>query len=136
MDAWKNCVLSAGKPMSIKFCVLGGGVFGGGGGGKCRFYFYGRADFSDKMLQRGFRSRGTKIRVLGCAFGPLSSHPFSLIFPPSFSFKPCSLSHHFSPLHHPPFIPLFVTPGKLRFRYPSDLGTLLCPAMQTSAEGG
>ena len=35
--------------MSIKFLVLGGGVFWvwGGGGGKCRFYFYGRADFSE-----------------------------------------------------------------------------------------
>ena len=37
------------KAMSIKFLVLGGGgvfwVFGGGG--KCRFYFYGREDFSD-----------------------------------------------------------------------------------------
>ena len=30
--------------MSIKFRVLGGGF---GGGGECRFYFYGRADFSD-----------------------------------------------------------------------------------------
>ena len=30
--------------MSIKFCVLEGGF---GGGGKCRFYFYGREDFSD-----------------------------------------------------------------------------------------
>ena len=38
MDAWKKCVLSAGKTLSIKFRVLGGG---------CRFYFYGRADFSD-----------------------------------------------------------------------------------------
>ena len=48
MDTWKKCVLSARKPMSIKFCVLEGGGFGGGGGGKCRFYFYGREDFSDK----------------------------------------------------------------------------------------
>ena len=32
--------------MSIKFCVFGGGG-GFGGGGECRFYFYGRADFSD-----------------------------------------------------------------------------------------
>ena len=36
--------------MSIKFLVLGGGggiwVLGGGGW-KCRFYFYGREDFSD-----------------------------------------------------------------------------------------
>ena len=38
--------LSAGKPMSIKFRVLGGGGVGGGGG-KCRFYFYGREDFSE-----------------------------------------------------------------------------------------
>ena len=36
------------KPMSIKFLVLGGGgYFGFWGGGKCRFYFYGREDFSD-----------------------------------------------------------------------------------------
>ena len=33
--------------MSIKFLVLGGGGFGVGGG-KCRFYFYGCGDFSDK----------------------------------------------------------------------------------------
>ena len=35
--------------MSIKFLVLGGGVFGFffWGGGKCRFYFYGREDFSE-----------------------------------------------------------------------------------------
>ena len=37
--------------MSIKFLVLGGGgilgFLGGGGGGECRFYFYGREDFSD-----------------------------------------------------------------------------------------
>ena len=45
MDAWKKCVLSAGKTMSVKFLLFRGGF--GGGGGKCRFYFYGRADFSD-----------------------------------------------------------------------------------------
>ena len=35
--------------MSIKFLVLGGGggMLGLGGGGKCRFYFYGRGDFSE-----------------------------------------------------------------------------------------
>ena len=48
MDAWKKCVLSAGKPLSIKFLALGGGILGLGGGGKCRFYFYGRGDFSEK----------------------------------------------------------------------------------------
>ena len=48
MDTWKKCVLSAGKPMSVKFpFFFGGGGFLGGGGGECRFYFYGRADFSD-----------------------------------------------------------------------------------------
>ena len=33
MDTWKKCLLSAGKPMSIKFLVLGRGVFGVWGGG-------------------------------------------------------------------------------------------------------
>ena len=53
MDAWKKCVLSAGKTHVHKIPrVLGGGgevfwVSGGGGEEECRFYFYGRADFSD-----------------------------------------------------------------------------------------
>ena len=55
MDAWKKCFLSARKPMSIKFLVLGGGVFWvfGGGGGECRFYFYGRAEFSEISKVQG-----------------------------------------------------------------------------------
>ena len=32
--------------MSVKFPFFGGGFWGGGG--ECRFYFYGRADFSEK----------------------------------------------------------------------------------------
>ena len=47
MDTLKKCVLSAGKPVSIKFLVLGGGGILGFFGGECRFYFYGRADFSE-----------------------------------------------------------------------------------------
>ena len=35
--------------MSVKFPFFGGGGLGGGGG-ECRFYFYGRADFSDLLL--------------------------------------------------------------------------------------
>ena len=38
------------KPCPLEFLVLGGGgrEFGfWGGGGECRFYFYGREDFSD-----------------------------------------------------------------------------------------
>ena len=49
------------NPMSIKFLVLGGGVFWVlGGGGKCRFYFYGREDFSElnpKLEHRETMSR-------------------------------------------------------------------------------
>ena len=42
----ENAFFLQEKPFfSIKFLVLGGGYFGFGGGGKCRFYFYGRADF-------------------------------------------------------------------------------------------
>ena len=45
----KNAFFLQEKPVSIKVLVLGGGgILGfGGGGGKCRFYFYGREDFSD-----------------------------------------------------------------------------------------
>ena len=44
----KNAFFLQEKPVSTKFLVLGGGILGlGGGRGKCRFYFYGRGDFSD-----------------------------------------------------------------------------------------
>ena len=43
-----KCVLSAGKSHVHKIPRFGGGgILGLGGGGKCRFYFYGRRDFSD-----------------------------------------------------------------------------------------
>ena len=47
MDARKKCVHSAGKTMSIKFLVLGGGVFWvlGGGGGSADFIFMGARIF-------------------------------------------------------------------------------------------
>ena len=49
MDTWKKCVLSAGKPVSIKFLVLGGGGYfgfwGGGGGGSADFIFMGARIF-------------------------------------------------------------------------------------------
>ena len=48
MGAWKNAFFLQEKPMSIKFLPLGGGcILGFGGEGRCRFYFYGREDFSD-----------------------------------------------------------------------------------------
>ena len=40
--------------MSIKFRVLGGGGFWGGG--ECRFYFYGRGDFSENPLRKRFEN--------------------------------------------------------------------------------
>ena len=46
-----KCVLSAGKTHVHKIPRFrGGGYFGFGGGGECRFYFYGRADFSELLL--------------------------------------------------------------------------------------
>ena len=39
MDTSKKSILSAGKTMSVKFLFSGGG--------ECRFYVYGRADFSE-----------------------------------------------------------------------------------------
>ena len=50
MDTWKKRVLSAGKTMSVKFPFFW--VFFLGGGGECRFYFYGRADFSEHCAAR------------------------------------------------------------------------------------
>ena len=51
MGTWKNCVLSAGKPMSIKFLVLGGvfWVFWGGGGAD--FILWARGFFWTKSLE-------------------------------------------------------------------------------------
>ena len=46
MGGWKNAFFLQEKPMSVKFLLLGGGGFGGGG--ECRFYFYGREDFSER----------------------------------------------------------------------------------------
>ena len=47
--------------MSIKFLVLGGGYFGFWGGGECRFYFYGREDFSDKFTGERFTNHSNHI---------------------------------------------------------------------------
>ena len=44
--------------MSVKFLVLGGGVFWvWGGGGECRFYCYGRGDFSDEEFSERVKVR-------------------------------------------------------------------------------
>ena len=75
-------------PMPIRFFVLGGRlVFLLEGGWKCQFNFWGVGIFP------------TKSEFFECALGPLSSHPFSLVLPPSFPFRTCPLSYPFSPLH-------------------------------------
>ena len=53
----KKCVLSAGKPMSIKFLVLGGGGILGfwGGGGSADFIFMGA-----RIFLRGGRERASR----------------------------------------------------------------------------
>ena len=54
-----------------------------------------------------------KSEFFECAFGPLSSHPFFLVLPLPFPFRPYSLSQHFSPLHlplHPHFFDSRKTP--------------------------
>ena len=53
MDTWKKCVLSAGKPMSIKFCVLGGGF---GGGGSADFIFMGARIFLIYGVSHNYRT--------------------------------------------------------------------------------
>ena len=70
-----------------------------------------RCDFGTLSLNH----RGaTKSEFFECAFGPLSSHPFSLILSPSFPFRPCSLSHL------PLYPPLCESRKPPKFGYPSD----------------
>ena len=76
----------------------------------------------------------TKSEFFECGFGPLSSHPFSLIFPP---LSPSGHIHSptTSPLFTSPFIHPSLTPGKLRFRYPSDLDSLVSCRLLGSENG-
>ena len=46
MGAWKNAFFLQEKDMSIKLLILGGSILGFFGG-VCRFYSYGREDFSE-----------------------------------------------------------------------------------------
>ena len=50
------------NPLSIKFLVLGGGYFGFGGG-ECRFYFYGREDFSASQANPQRESESQAFRI-------------------------------------------------------------------------
>ena len=71
MDTWKNAFFLQEKPMSIKFLVLGGGYFGFlGGWGECRFYFYGREDFSEFLpTDRASQAKWPLKKVARCRGG-------------------------------------------------------------------
>ena len=64
MDTWKKSVLSAGKPVSIKFLVLGGGVIFwvlGGGGGVPILFLWARGffwSFARALSERFFKNWG------------------------------------------------------------------------------
>ena len=78
-----------------------------------------------KGTKEYLNQRGTKIRVFRVFFsGLFPSTLFPSFFPPLSPsgpvHSPTTSPLFTSPFHPPPFL----TPGKLRFRYPSDLGTL------------
>ena len=124
MDAWKKCVLSAGKPMSIKFRVLEGGF---GGGGSADFIFLGAGIFLTLIGQsRAQRHRFWESRIPNRAIlnsvqtrcivkARLRKVHFSGDFLGVFAFLriACSHSPTTSPLLHLSFITLSLTPGKL-----------------------
>ena len=56
--------------MSVKFPFLG---FFFWGGGECRFYFYGRADFSEKRTKKDKKGRTSPDREAP----PFETPPFS-----------------------------------------------------------
>ena len=79
MGAWKRCVsFGRKKPMSIKIPPF----MGGWGGGECRFYFYGREDFSDILTHAG----APKGRKIGAA-RKVSKNDFRRVFD---VFLPCA----------------------------------------------
>ena len=84
MDTWKKCVLSAGKAMSIKFLVLGGGgILGLGGGGSADFIFMGTGIFLKV---------GKQYRHAGVWAKPIGSR--------GHGFKPCADSFSMCPSIH------------------------------------
>ena len=90
----------------------------------CLFRFVFPVAHFCKATKEYLNQRGTKIRVFRVLFrAPFLPPPFPLIFPPLFPSGPVH-SPTIPPLFTSPFSLLFLTPRKLRFRYPSDLGTL------------
>ena len=77
-----------------------------------------------KATKEYLNQRGTKIRVLRVCFRTPFFPPFFPHFSPLFPLQALCIFAPLLPSSPPPFIHLFLAPGKVRFRYPSDLGTL------------
>ena len=102
MGPWKNAFFLQDKAMSIKFLVLGGVFwFFFVGGGECRFYFYGREDFSDKLFFcLRFRLLGGRACLEEGRLG-LPGEVWELRFLPSFAIPKPSGKTSGSPRHTP-----------------------------------
>ena len=93
MDAWKNAFFLQERPMSIKFLVLGGGVFWVFGGGSADFIFMGARIFlrksDQKVTEKLERWPHIPFFLLGQLlplFGPLTPHNplvYSGFWPPT-----------------------------------------------------
>ena len=73
MDAWKKCVLSTGKPMSVKFLVLGGGGYFGLGGEVPILFLWARGFFLTNLRidsrESGHLSYSGKLQLIGTQMG-------------------------------------------------------------------
>ena len=77
-----------------------------------------------RQLKRTPNHRGTNIRVFWVCFRAPFLPPFFPHFPPLVPLQALFTLPPLLPSSPPPLSPPFLTPRKLRFRYPSDLGTL------------
>ena len=99
MDAWK--MRSFCRKIHVhKIPRFRGGYFGFGGRGKCRFYFYGRADFSDLGTFSGGRGCLGEGRLgLPCRVWELRSLPSFPSFPREIAIQTMSGKTPGSPRH-------------------------------------
>ena len=77
-----------------------------------------------KATKEYLNQRGTKIRVFRVCFRTPFLPPFFPHFSPLFPLQALCILVPPLPSSPPPSSPPFLAPGKVRFRYPSDLGTL------------
>ena len=94
MDAWKMRSFCRNNHVHKIPRLGGGGILGFGGEGQCRFYFYGRADFSEFHQKVGFLAApvmgrnfltpghpGVRVRNIRRKFGPKSLCLCCFFFP-------------------------------------------------------